>query len=71
MKELIEKFSMFLKKWAFGWVAKWLKDNKKANIEKINKDFFNVPIFTEKQEGEFLEMLYDLLVKLLDTTEVK
>ena len=54
----MNKLMNFLKGFAIDYVIKYLIDNKKEVVAKLNKEI-NVPILNEKQEKELLDAIYD------------
>ena len=51
----------FLKGFAIDYVIKYLIDNKKEVVAKLNKEI-NVPILNEKTEEKIFSAIYDSIV---------
>ena len=64
MKKLVE----WIKGYALTYAKNYLKTNKNQIIVKLNKKI-NLPVLSEKQEGELLEAVYDVVLEVFDDSE--
>tara|TARA_Y100001938_G_scaffold37132_1_gene51275 strand:- start:419 stop:616 length:198 start_codon:yes stop_codon:yes gene_type:complete len=55
------KWTKWLNNFAVDYFVKYMKDNKELVNEKINKKM-NIPILDEKQEGELIAMIQDVII---------
>ena len=61
----MNKFRLFLEKFALDYVVKYLKGNKADVIKKVNLKV-NLPILNEKQEAELMEAIYEVVVDVVE-----
>jgi hypothetical protein len=61
----MKKLGTFLQKFALDYVIKYLKNNKAEVIKKANAKV-NLPILNEKQEGELMEAIYEVVVDVVE-----
>ena len=61
----MNKFRLFLEKFALDYVVKYLKNNKADVIKKVNVKV-NLPILNEKQEAELMEAIYEVVVDVVE-----
>ena len=59
-------FTKWMNNFAVDYLLKYMVDNKQMVNEKINKSL-NVPILSEKQESELIEIVQDVLIKVIKT----
>ena len=61
----MNKLGAFLQKFALDYVVKYLKNNKAEVIKTANAKV-NLPILNEKQEGELMEAIYEVVVDVVE-----
>ena len=66
----MNKFRLFLEKFALDYVVKYLKNNKADVIKKVNVKV-NLPILNEKQEAELMEAIYEVVVDVVEGIKKK
>ena len=60
----MNKLTSFVKGFAIDYVIKYMTENKPLVIEKANKQL-NVPILSESQEAEILEICFDISLDMV------
>ena len=63
-----EEISRMDQGYALTYAKNYLKTNKNQIIVKLNKKI-NLPVLSEKQEGELLEAVYDVVLEVFDDSE--
>jgi hypothetical protein len=61
----MNKLGLFLQKFALDYVIKYLKNNKTEVIKKANAKI-NLAILNERQEGELMEAIYEVVVDVVE-----
>lgn len=64
----MKKFVKWLQEYALTYVKNYIKNNKNEVVTKINKKV-DLPFLNEKQEGELIESIYEIIVEVFDDTE--
>ena len=64
----MKKFVEWLQEYALTYVKNYIKNNKNEVVTKINKKV-DLPFLNEKQEGELIESIYEIIVEVFDDTE--
>jgi len=64
----VKKLVEWIKGYALTYAKNYLKTNKNQIIVKLNKKI-NLPVLSEKQEGELLEAVYDVVLEVFDDSE--
>ena len=64
----MKKFVKLLQEYALTYVKNYIKNNKNEVVTKINKKV-DLPFLNEKQEGELIESIYEIIVEVFDDTE--
>ena len=64
MKKLVK----WLQEYAKSYIKTYVKSNKNEIVAKINKKV-DLPFLNEKQEGELIESVYEIIVEVFDDTE--
>ena len=60
----MSKWTKWLNNFACDYFIKYMKENEKLINEKINKKL-NVPILDEKQEGELISNIQDVIIDVI------
>ena len=66
----MKKFVKWLQEYALTYVKNYIKNNKNEVVTKINKKV-DLPFLNEKQEGELIESIYEIIVEVFDDEENK
>tara|TARA_Y100000004_G_C8605723_1_gene282548 strand:- start:110 stop:313 length:204 start_codon:yes stop_codon:yes gene_type:complete len=61
----MKKFVTWLQSYALTYVKNYVKTNKTEIVAKINKKV-DLPFLNEKQEGELIESVYEIIVEVFD-----
>ena len=61
----MKKFVKWLQEYALTYVKNYIKNNKNEVVTKINKKV-DLPFLNEKQEGELIESIYEIIVEVFD-----
>lgn len=64
----MKKFVKWLQEYAKSYIKTYVKSNKNEIVAKINKKV-DLPFLNEKQEGELIESVYEIIVEVFDDTE--
>ena len=64
MNKLVE----WIKGYALTYAKNYLQTNKNQIITKLNKKI-NLPVLSEKQEGDLLEAVYDVVLEVFDDSD--
>ena len=64
----MKKFVKWLQEYAKSYIKTYVKSNKNEIVAKINKKV-DLPYLNEKQEGELIESVYEIIVEVFDDTE--
>ena len=63
----MKKFVKWLQEYAKSYIKTYVKSNKNEIVAKINKKV-DLPFLNEKQEGELIESVYEIIVEVFDDT---
>ncbi len=61
----MKKFVKWLQTYAQSYIKNYVKNNKKEIVNKINRKI-DLPFLNEKQEGELIESIYEIIVEVVD-----
>lgn len=61
----MSKWTKWLNNFAVDYFIKYMNENRKLVNEQINKKI-NIPILDEKQEGELIEMVQDVILDVAE-----
>ena len=64
----MKKFVKWIQDYAKGYIKNYIKNNKNEIVNKINKKV-DLPFLNEKQEGELIESVYEIIVEVFDDSE--
>ena len=64
----MKKFIKWIKEYALTYAKNYIKNNKNEIVTKINKKV-DLPFLNEKQEGELIESIYEIVVEVFDDTD--
>ena len=64
----MKKFVKWLQEYAKSYIKTYVKSNKNEIVAKINKKV-DLLFLNEKQEGELIESVYEIIVEVFDDTE--
>ncbi|QDP56857.1 MAG: hypothetical protein Unbinned2716contig1004_31 [Prokaryotic dsDNA virus sp.] len=64
----MKKFVKWLQEYAKSYIKNYVKSNKNEIVAKINKKV-DLPFLNEKQEGELIESVYEIIVEVFDDTK--
>ena len=64
----MKKFINWLQDYAKSYVKVYIKNNKNEIVAKINSKV-DLPFLNEKQEGELIESVYEIIVEVFDDTK--
>lgn len=66
----MSKWTKWLNNFACDYFLKYLKENKALVNETINKKM-NIPVLNEKQEGELIGMVQDVIIDVVEGMKKK
>ena len=66
----MSKWTKWLNNFAVDYLLKYFKDNKQLVNETINKKL-NIPVLNEKQEGELIGMVQDVIIDVVEGMKKK
>ena len=66
----MSKWTKWLNNFAVDYLLKYFKDNKQLVNETINKKI-NIPVLNEKQEGELIGMVQDVIIDVVEGMKKK
>ena len=66
----MSKWTKWLNNFAVDYLLKYLKQNKSLVNETINKKM-NIPVLNEKQEGELIGMVQDVIIDVVEGMKKK
>ena len=66
----MSKWTKWLNNFAVDYLLKYLKENKSLVNETINKKM-NIPVLNEKQEGELIGMVQDVIIDVVEGMKKK
>ena len=66
----MSKWTKWLNNFACDYLLKYLKENKSLVNETINKKM-NIPVLNEKQEGELIGMVQDVIIDVVEGMKKK
>ena len=61
----MKKFVKWLQTYAQTYIKNYVRNNKKEIVNKINRKI-DLPFLSEKQEGELIESVYEIIVEVVD-----
>ena len=61
----MKKFVKWLQTYAQTYIKHYVKNNKKEIVKKINRKI-DLPFLNEKQEGDLIESIYEIIVEVVD-----
>ena len=61
----MKKFVKWLQTYAQTYIKHYVKNNKKEIVNKINRKI-DLPFLNEKQEGDLIESIYEIIVEVVD-----
>jgi|TARA_R100000329_G_C7462550_1_gene162905 nickel-dependent lactate racemase len=64
----MKKFVKWLQEYAKSYIKNYVKNNKNEIVAKINKKV-DLPFLNEKQEGELIESVYEIIVEVFDDSK--
>ena len=64
----MKKFVKWLQEYAKSYIKNYVKSNKNEIVAKINKKI-DLPFLNEKQEGELIESVYEIIVEVFDDSK--
>ncbi len=66
----MSKWTKWLNNFAVDYLLKYLKENKSLVNQTINKKM-NIPVLNEKQEGELIGMVQDVIIDVVEGMKKK